>query len=114
MLSQILGDGSTPWEVKIIETVKIIPKAFQFPEKTCVQMIIGKRTFKTDNFRESQWFLTADIDIFDKKEGEIQIYSSENYLPLEISLISTIAYEISSLLEREKLSRDLSDCLNRS
>ncbi len=56
-------------EEKIHDIVKLIPTGWQYPEDTCVQIILEGKEYKTDNFRETPWRQTAEIPVKGEPKG---------------------------------------------
>jgi hypothetical protein len=48
-------------EEKIHDIVGLIPNGWQYPEDTCVQIILEGKEYKTDNFKETPWRQTSEI-----------------------------------------------------
>jgi len=58
----LLGNKKYPSdEEKIHDIVKLIPNGWQYPENTCVQIILEGKEYKTDNFKETPWRQTSEI-----------------------------------------------------
>src|SRR4030042_4235598 len=58
----LLGNKKyTSDEEKIHDIVKLIPNGWQYPEDTCVQIILEGKEYKTDNFKETPWRQTSEI-----------------------------------------------------
>ena len=56
-------------EEKIHDIVKLIPTGWQYPEDTCVQIILEGKEYKTDNFKETPWRQTAEILVNGQPKG---------------------------------------------
>ena len=63
-------------EGKIHDIVKLIPTGWQYPEDTCVQIILEGKEYKTDNFKETPWRQTAEILVNGAPKGILAV----NYL----------------------------------
>jgi hypothetical protein len=58
----LLGNKKyTSDEEKLHDIVKLIPNGWQYPEDTCVQIILEGKEYKTDNFKETPWRQTSEI-----------------------------------------------------
>jgi PAS domain S-box-containing protein len=55
------------------EIVNMLPRAWQFPEIACARIIINDREFKTRNFSEPNWKMSADILVHGARAGLIEI-----------------------------------------
>ena len=60
-------------EEKIHDIVKFIPTGWQYPEDTCVQIILEGKEYKTDNFKETPWRQTAAILVNGEPKGSLAV-----------------------------------------
>lgn len=60
-------------EEKIHDIVKLIPTGWQYPEDTCVQIILEGKEYKTDNFKETPWRQTAEILVNGEPKGILAV-----------------------------------------
>ncbi len=60
-------------EEKIHDIVKLIPTGWQYPEDTCVQIILEGKEYKTDNFKETPWRQTAAILVKGEPKGSLAV-----------------------------------------
>jgi hypothetical protein len=60
-------------EEKIHDIVKLIPTGWQYPEDTCVQIILEGKEYKTDNFKETPWRQTAEILVNGEPKGFLAV-----------------------------------------
>jgi len=60
-------------EEKIHDIVKLIPTGWQYPEDTCVQIILEGKEYKTDNFEETPWRQTAEILVNGEPKGILAV-----------------------------------------
>ena len=94
-------------EEKIHDIVKLIPTGWQYPEDTCVQIILEGKEYKTDNFKETPWRQTAEILVNGEPKGILAVsYLQEKpakdegpfYLE-ERTLIEVIARFLGEMIE---------------
>jgi hypothetical protein len=60
-------------EETIHDIVKLIPTGWQYPEDTCVQIILEGKEYKTDNFKETPWRQTAEILVNGEPKGILAV-----------------------------------------
>jgi hypothetical protein len=60
-------------EEKIHDIIKLIPTGWQYPEDTCVQIILEGKEYKTDNFKETPWRQTAEILVNGERKGILAV-----------------------------------------
>jgi len=64
-------------EKMLEKAVKLLPPAFQYPDDACARITVNGNEFKTKNFRQTKWKLSASIRIDGKKTGAIEVYYLE-------------------------------------
>ena len=60
-------------EETIHDIMKLIPTGWQYPEDTCVQIILEGKEYKTDNFKETPWRQTAEILVNGEPKGILAV-----------------------------------------
>ena len=100
--------------------VNIIPSAWQYPENICAKIILLKKEFKTENYKESTWKLSSDIIVKRKIAGKIEVCYLEQitdndegpFLKAEEILLNSITERLGRIVER-KLAEDKIKHINR-
>jgi len=110
--------GISPEEI-LQGAVELIPPSWQYPEITCARIIIDDKEFKTDNFNETIWKQSADIDIHYNKAGVVEVFYLEekpesdegSFLEEERKLINAVAEQLGRNLEykRADLERKIAE-----
>jgi len=98
-----------------LKTAELIPPSWQYPEVTCARIVTGSDEFKTDNFRETNWILSADIVIEGRKIGWVEVcYLEEKpvrdegpFVKEERELINSIAEQLARAIKRRDLEKHL-------
>jgi PAS domain S-box-containing protein len=99
----------------IDELVELIPQGWQYPEIAAARITLGKYKTKTKNFRKTKWCQTADIKLYGKKAGSIEVcYLKEKpladegpFLAQERNLINGLASRLGRIAERKRAERIL-------
>jgi hypothetical protein len=94
-------------EEKILDIVKLIPNGWQYPEDTCVQIILEGKEYKTDNFKETPWRQTSEIIANGEPKGFLAVsYLQEKpakdegpFYMEERTLIDVIAKFLGEMIE---------------
>jgi len=102
---------------KIHDIVKLIPTGWQYPEDTCVQIILEGKEYKTDNFKETPWRQTAEILVNGAPKGILAVsYLQEKpakdegpFYMEERTLIDVIAKFLGEMIEL-KLAKTTEEC----
>lgn len=95
--------------------VNMLPSSWQYPDITCTRIIFDGNEYKTDNFKVTQWILSADIIVNDEKKGTVDVCYLEKeaelfqgpFLKEERDLIDEIAERLSKVIEQIKSEEDL-------
>jgi len=104
----LLGNKKyTSDEEKIHDIVKLIPNGWQYPEDTCVQIILEGKGYKTDNFKETPWRQTSEILVNGEPKGILAVsYLQEKpakdegpFYMEERTLIDVIAKFLGEMIE---------------
>ncbi len=103
-ISELLEKGKDVC-VAMKESVKLIPKGFQYPENTEARIIFGDHTVETTNFRISPAMLESKVVVVDSKLLQIQVAlfpdkSEMNFLGEELAMINSICDSIRSRVGR--------------
>ncbi len=91
------------------ELAELIPPAFQYPESTCAKVSLGHYEYRTKNFKETKWKLSADIIVSGKKKGSIEVYHLEEkpafderpFLTEEETLIKNLGKDVVNIIGRK-------------
>jgi len=94
-------------EKKLYDILKIIPTGWQYPEDTCVQIILEGKEYKTDNFKETPWRQTSTILVNGEPKGVLAVsYLQEKpakdegpFYMEERTLIDVIATFLGEMIE---------------
>ena len=92
----------------IQKTLDLIPPAWQFPNLTCARIIFNNTEFKTYNFKETKWKLSASTEI-NKKELSIEVYYLKNkhFLEEEEDLTKDIINRLKIIIEKKQAEDNL-------
>ncbi len=101
-------------EEKIHDILRIIPTGWQYPEDTCVQIILEGKEYKTDNFKETPWRQTSEITVGGEPKGILAVsYLQEKpakdegpFYMEERTLIDVIAKFLGEMIEL-KLAKEI-------
>jgi PAS domain S-box-containing protein len=102
-------------------TADLLPPAMQYPDITCARIVVENQEFSTKNFKETRWKLQADVKVFGKKAGSVEIcYLEERptiaegpFLKEERNLIDTVAERLGKITERKKAEKTLQESEER-
>jgi len=97
----------TSEEKRIYDILRIIPTGWQYPEDTCVQIILEGKEYKTDNFKETPWRQASAILVNGEPKGILAVsYLQEKpakdegpFYMEERTLIDVIAKFLGEMIE---------------
>jgi len=72
-VASITGTPDITLYQRFEEIVNLLPRAWQYPEITCASITINDHEFKTENYRETNWKMSADILVHGARAGIIEI-----------------------------------------
>ena len=100
-------------EEKIHDILRIIPTGWQYPEDTCVQIILEGKEYKTDNFKETPWRQASEISVSGEPKGILAVsYLQEKpakdegpFYMEERTLIDVIAKFLGEMIELKQAKK---------
>ncbi|MBN2373165.1 PAS domain S-box protein, partial [bacterium] len=109
-ISNIVAKSGISLEEIIQGIVDIIPSSWQYPDMTCVRVIIEDREWRTKNFRKTVCKQASDIIVYWKRIGVLEVfYTGESqesdevpFLKEERNLIDAIAERLGNIIEYKK------------
>lgn len=109
-IAQIASNPDLPFENKLIDIVRLLPPAWQYPGRACARISIDGQVFQTPAFREGAHRQTAIICIAGKNRGAAEIHYRDGrgllqknpFLSEEQNLINNIAGQIALMIEQEE------------
>jgi len=115
-ITRIVNDSKLSIDEALQKIVELIPQAWQFPDITCVRIVLDKRKeFKTENFKKTKWTLESNLVIAEKKIGTLEVYyldekpfSDEGpFLKEERRLIDAISEVVGKFIEERRIKEEL-------
>jgi pyruvate,water dikinase len=115
-ITRIVNDSKLSIDEALQKIVELIPPAWQFPDITCVRIVLDKRKeFKTENFKKTKWTLESNLVIDEKKIGALEIYYLEEkpitdegpFLKEERRLIDAISGVVGKFIEERRIKEEL-------
>lgn len=97
--------------------VNAIPGGWQFPEISKAKIIIANKSYESENFIESNYFIKSDICTNENNVGSVYVYYTKEtpefdegpFLKEERKLLNTIAERLGRYLQHEESKKILSD-----
>lgn len=115
-ITKIVNDSKLSIDEALQRIVELMPPAWQFPDITCVRIIIeGRKEFTTENFKKTRWALSSDIIVDEKKIGVLEVHYLEEkpqasegpFLLEERRLIDGIASVVGKFIEERHIKEEL-------
>jgi pyruvate,water dikinase len=114
-ITKIVRNSKLSIDEALQEIVKVIPPAWQYPDVTCVRILLDGREFKTDNFLQTEWKQSSDLIVDEKNIGILEVFYTEDrpianegpFLTEERKLIDAIADLLSKFIEERRIKEEL-------
>jgi len=112
--TQIIKENRTVEEI-LTQVVKILPKAWQYPEMTVARIWFEGKAYQSQGFREGEWRQVQKFETIDSRKGSIEIYYLKEFPELdegpflteERQLIGNLASIISNYLNSREARKIL-------
>ena len=109
--SIVIEDDSITFEEKIEKIIKIIPTAFQNPDKVAVRLSIKDREFTSSNFKKTENFLAHQIKLEGEAAGQLEIFYLECdrkdseiiFSEEEVSLVVELCARLGEMITRQNM-----------
>ncbi|MBA7533782.1 hypothetical protein ES705_26026 [subsurface metagenome] len=109
-ISNLVEKPDISLEAIIKGTVNLLPSTWQYPQITCVRIILEAKEYKSKNFKETAWKQSSDIMVHQKPIGTVEVYYLEErpqrdegpFLKEERNLINIIAERLGKIIERKQ------------
>ena len=110
----VLKDDLTIYEL-VQRTVELIPPSWQYPEITCARIKLNSRSYRTKQFRETEWVQSQTIKVHKKDIGVLEVFLLKNkpekgegpFLKEERSLLNVIAERLGHIIEHKQTNEAL-------
>ncbi len=115
LVDELLKDRECDIENIFWRVIEIIPPSWQFPEICRVKIRFEGRTFAHHDYKDCQWFQTAELIVDDTIAGDIRVVYLEPvipshdcpFLPEEQKLLDAIASMLSRAIFHRRLGSTL-------
>jgi len=114
-LSKLVEQADISLEEIFRGTADLNSSSWQYPDITCARVVFENKEFKTHNFRITKWKQSADVRVYGKTAGTIEVYYLEEkpefdevpFLKEERNLLDAIAKQLGSITEHKKAEEAL-------
>jgi diguanylate cyclase (GGDEF)-like protein len=97
------------------EVVNLLPASWQYPEITCARITINGRKFEVENYRDTDWKQSSDIEVYGAKAGILEIsYLEERpevdegpFLKEERALIDSVCRQLGRIIEYKQMEENM-------
>ncbi|MCG6534431.1 MAG: GGDEF domain-containing protein [Syntrophales bacterium LBB04] len=95
----------------------IMPHSWFYPELACARITYGDQEFKSENFKETSWKISADIMLLGKPVGTVEVRYLKQmperdegpFLKEERVLLNTVAERLGRVLERKQAEETIKE-----
>jgi PAS domain S-box-containing protein len=108
-ISKLVEKPNVSLEEILQASVNILPSAWQYPEITCARLGLENKECRTANFKGTRWKQQADIKVYGKTVGSLEVYYLEQrpssyegpFSMEERKLLDAAAERLGRIVERE-------------
>lgn len=101
---------------RLEQVVQALPPGWKYPDICEVRLTYGSDLFRTSDFEETPWFITAAVTVEDDDVGDLAVFYTEEmpdedvgpFLNEEIRLLTSIAERLSQFILHQKLQSVMS------
>jgi DNA-binding CsgD family transcriptional regulator len=99
----------------LAKTVGLLAQSWQYADITCARICRGDKEFKTSNFKETAWKQAAELKVFGKKAGVVEVFYLKEkpfsyegpFLKEERALINSVTQLLGDIVERKTIEGSL-------
>jgi len=114
-IAQLVESESNSIDGVLAAVVDILPPSWQYPEITCARIICQGKTFKSREFKVTQWRQSSQIFMYGEPVGEVTIFYLEERPPAhegpflfeERALLDAVAERIGKIAMHLDAEREL-------
>ncbi len=109
-ISHIVENSGGSLEFILQETVRLLPKSWQYPKITCARVVLRGDEYTTENYAKSPWVQRAPLHVHGEHVGDVEVSYLEQrpeshegpFLTEERRLLDEIAKKLGHIVERLK------------
>jgi len=114
-IAQLVEADSNSIDDVLAAVVDILPPSWQYPEITCARIIFQGKTFKSREFKVTQWRQSSQIFMYNEPVGEVTVFYLEERPPAhegpflfeERALLDAVAERIGKIAMHLDAEREL-------
>jgi DNA-binding CsgD family transcriptional regulator len=114
-IAQLVEADSNSIDDVLAAVVDILPPSWQYPEITCARIMFQEKTFKSREFKVTQWRQSSQIFMYNEPVGEVTIFYLEERPPThegpflfeERALLDAVAERIGKIAMHLDAEREL-------
>ncbi len=114
-MTELIEKHGNSFDLILQGIADLIPSSWQYPEITSTRIVFDTKKFTSENYKKSRWRQSADVEMFKKKIGSVEVFYSEKrpdsvegpFLKDERLLINAICERIGRVAERIRAGQEL-------
>ena len=99
------------------ELVNFLPHSWQYPDITCARIVFKEKTYKSEEFKVTEWRQSSRIYVYSEPVGEVVMFYLEEcppadegpFLEEERALLDALADQIGTIATRISAEMELQD-----
>jgi predicted nucleotidyltransferase len=116
-IEEILNNDKKDLDEIFQRVVEVIPPGWQYPEITGAKLQYGSNVYKTSNYLNTPWIISAAVILQDREVGELSVCltedassgDSEPFLKEEIKLLKTITDRLGHFILHKDIGKVFKD-----
>lgn len=114
-ISEIMGNSALSEDEVIEKVLRVIPESWQFPDIAEARIQIYERIYKTDQYKDTEYFINQEIKRKNEVIGRIEVCypvdqlpdTKQLFLPEESNLLFSIAERLGNFIEKNQKELEL-------
>ena len=108
-ISELVENSGYSLEKILQGFTQLIPPSLQYPNITCSKVILEDKEYKTKNYLDTDWNISLDIKVFEKKAGLLKVccLSKQSFSQEERILLDSVTERLGKIIERIKTKQKL-------
>ena len=101
-VSRVIEDAGGAVDHVLLAAARVLPAAWTHPEDACARLRLRSRDYRTENWKDTQWCLSAVIQVQGQDAGVLQVgyLRRHAFRPEEHALLESVAQRLGHYVEQ--------------
>jgi len=108
-VSRVIEDAAGVVHHVLLAAARALAAACAFPDDACARVRLRRRVYRTENWRDTEWHISAPIQVQGKEVGtaEVRYVRRHAFRPEEHALLESVALRLGHYIERAEAQQHL-------